>query len=328
VFWTKYQGEPFPDVAGAVHEEIEAWKKKSSEMSSNDDSAIAPGIAAALNALPEMTEKKRSIDMHTNIATALMNEIKARELDRYYQMEDNFSSQSLSTSISELEKLLKDPQRGTVMDKTRALLILYLTKPSITPAQLEPLVEALSAAGGDTAAFAYLRYLSSIRSMAMPSVTSNPTPSAPSGTSLMGGATAGMKMLDAFAKSATAAGEGLLAAGMNNIKNIVQSKKELLICQILDGLMEQRPGGPAESYLYLDPKAPASGAGPRIRSPFRKAITFVVGGGNYVELQSLQEWAQTSGRQVTYGSTDMVSPIQFVEELTQLGLHHAGGARG
>merc|ERR1719235_2823242 len=151
VFWTKYQGEPFPDVAGAVHEEIEAWKKKSSEMSSNDDSAIAPGIAAALNALPEMTEKKRSIDMHTNIATALMNEIKARELDRYYQMEDNFSSQSLSTSISELEKLIREGQKGTALDKTRALMVLCLSKPSITSAQLSGLTELLASAGGDPA---------------------------------------------------------------------------------------------------------------------------------------------------------------------------------
>ena len=72
----------------------------------------------------------------------------------------------------------------------------------------------------------------------------------------------------------------------------------------------------------------------------------VVGGGNYVEHQSLQDWAQNSGRQavvlvfgcvrhkamalgaqrdctwprqVTYGSTDIVSPVQFVDELSHLG---------
>jgi len=45
----------------------------------------------------------------------------------------------------------------------------------------------------------------------------------------------------------------------------------------------------------------------------------VIGGGNYPEMQSLQEWGQKHGRQVSYGATDMVAPIQFVEELCQLG---------
>jgi len=74
--------------------------------------------------------------MHTNIATALLNEVKARELDRYYEMEDSFASTSISTSVAELEKLIRDNGRGTVMDKTRALMVLYLSKPSIQDAQL------------------------------------------------------------------------------------------------------------------------------------------------------------------------------------------------
>merc|ERR1719235_2157296 len=159
VFWTKYQGEPFPDVAGAVHEEIEAWKKKSSEMSSNDDSAIAPGLAAAINALPEMTEKKRFIDMHTNIATALLNEIKARELDRYYEMEDHFASQSVGTSVEELMKLMREGHKGTALDKTRALMVLCVSKRSITEEQVAALTDALRSCGGNPDGVAYLQRL-------------------------------------------------------------------------------------------------------------------------------------------------------------------------
>merc|ERR1719161_2987507 len=92
-----------------------------------DSLSLSPGLAAAINALPEMTEKKRCIDMHTNIATAMLNEIKARELDRYYEIEDQFASQSLGTSVSELKKILTEA-KGTAMDKTRALMVLYLSK--------------------------------------------------------------------------------------------------------------------------------------------------------------------------------------------------------
>merc|ERR1712139_94719 len=112
-FWTQHAGSPFPVVGGAVHEAIEEYKKKTASMSATDGEedptqALAPGLAAAINALPEMTEKKRSIDMHTNIAMALMSEIKARELDKYYEMEEQFSSQSVATSIKAMEELLSE----------------------------------------------------------------------------------------------------------------------------------------------------------------------------------------------------------------------------
>jgi hypothetical protein len=49
-------------------------------------------------------------------------------------------------------------------------------------------------------------------------------------------------------------------------------------------------------------------------------IVFVVGGGNYVEYQNVLDYAKTKGIQrVTYGSTEMVSPHQFVEQLSRLG---------
>merc|ERR1712137_879395 len=117
-------------------------------------------------------------------------------------------------------------------------------------------------------------------------------------------------------------GEDFLSAGVNQLKNITQSKKELVICQILEGVMEQKPTGITENYVYLDPKAPVAALGvevPRVRGQFRRAIAFVVGGGNYVEMQSVEEWAKANGRVVSYGSTDMVSPKEFVEELSSLG---------
>lgn len=50
--------------------------------------------------------------------------------------------------------------------------------------------------------------------------------------------------------------------------------------------------------MGLSAEAPGRGAdAPRIRAPFKRAIAFVVGGGNYVEYQGLQDWAVGSGRQ-------------------------------
>jgi len=329
-FWAAHAGDPFPNVAEAVSVAIDEYNKKREDISSSKESddptqSITKDLAAAFNSLPEMTEKKRCIDMHTNIATALMNEVNARELHRYYEMEDQFASQSVGTSVSQLEKLLADQGQGTLLDKTRALMVLYLTKPSISDAQLRGLIDALQASGGDAAGVAYLQHLAGIRNMMVPSLVSNTGPSGPSstGTSL-GSAFAGIA--DRFRQG----GEGLLAAGMSNIRNILPSKKDFIICQILESLMEQKATPATENYIYLDPKAVASAAGgeaPRIRGAFRRAFVFVVGGGNYAEMQSVQEWAQGHGRQVFYGSTDLVSPAQFVDELCHLG-HAQGGGGG
>merc|ERR1712176_224275 len=82
------------------------------------------------------------------------------------------------------------------------------------------------------------------------------------------------------------ASKGLLSAGLQGMANLIPSAKEAAVCQILDGLMEQKPGSAADSYLYLDPKAPpvpASSEAPRLRAPFQRAVVFVVGGGNCSE---------------------------------------------
>jgi len=312
----------------AVHEAIEEYKKKSASMSTgpgeeDPTQSLAPGLAAAINALPEMTEKKRSIDMHTNIAMALMSEIKARELDKYYEMEDQFSSQSVGTSIKAMEELLSETQKGTLLDKTRALMCLYLSKPTVEQAKLQGLIEALASAGGDVDGMNYLQHLASIRNMSIGMAPAAPSAQNTSGAGLMGS-------LGKLADGMRATSEGMFAAGMKGLKTIVASDKETPVVQIMDGLMEQKPTGITENYLYLDPKAPPAppgGEAPRIRAPFRRGIAFVIGGGNYTEMQSLQEWGVKHGRQVSYGSTDMVAPIQFVEELCQLGKTLGGDMR-
>jgi len=328
-FWTAHAGEPFFDVAGALDTDIKEFDKKRKEMTTSgggDDPMgdITGGLSSAFNAIPEMTDKKRSIDMHTNIMTALLNEVKTRDLADFYNMEDGLSGQSLGTSITQVEESLAEGKKGTVLDKTRALMVLYLTKPSITSAQLQQLVEGLQKIGGDTFGIEYLKHLSSIRNMTVPSMAT-PAPTASSGSS-------GGGMLGSLFSAGEGAAKGLFSAGLTGMKgmaNLIPSTKEAVICQILDGLMEQKPGSAADSYLYLDPKAPPAPPGseaPRIRSPFRRAVAFVVGGGNYSEMQSIQEWAQKQGRQVTYGSTDLVSPEGFVRELDILGRQMAGGS--
>lgn len=95
-------------------------------------------------------------------------------------------------------------------------------------------------------------------------------------------------------------------------------------------------------YLYFDPKVSKNSRSPRQHKvTFQEAIVFVVGGGNYVEYQNLQELAtvsfiiidlyiqyliyvvllqqNNSKKKITYGSTDILSPHQFLGQLATLG---------
>lgn len=53
-----------------------------------------------MSSLPELLQKKRYIDMHTTIATALLDCIKARKLDLYFETEEKLMSRSALVSIS------------------------------------------------------------------------------------------------------------------------------------------------------------------------------------------------------------------------------------
>lgn len=64
------------------------------------------------------------------------------------------------------------------------------------------------------------------------------------------------------------------------------------------------------------------------RVAYSDAVVFVVGGGGYVEYTELLELAAQpgsagaagpGGRKITYGSTEIMSPSEFVNALASLG---------
>jgi hypothetical protein len=58
-----------------------------------------------------------------------------------------------------------------------------------------------------------------------------------------------------------------------------------------------------------------------LKGPFKEAIVFMIGGGNYVEYGSLQELVQRQQpvRHVIYGTTEILTGVEFIDQLTLLG---------
>ncbi|KAG9480953.1 hypothetical protein GDO78_010295, partial [Eleutherodactylus coqui] len=82
---------PFPEVAESVQQELESYRNQEDEvkrlktimgLEGEDEGAISmlsdntAKLTSAVSSLPELLEKKRLIDLHTNVATAVLEHIK------------------------------------------------------------------------------------------------------------------------------------------------------------------------------------------------------------------------------------------------------------
>ncbi|XP_045174268.1 sec1 family domain-containing protein 1-like [Mercenaria mercenaria] len=316
-FWQLQKGNPFPTVAEAVQEELDAYRAKEDEVKSlkaamgiegEDESAISmlsdntAKLTSAVSSLPELLEKKRLIDMHTNIATALLDQIKSRKLDVYFETEEKLMSKAM---LDNLMEIISDPEAGTPEDKLRLFLIALICGPTLSDAQIDQYSVALEGANCDISALQYIR-----RWKAYTKMTAAP--------SQYGGG--GTKTVNMFSK--------LMSQGsqffMEGVKNLVIKRHNLPATRIVDALMEMKTMQDIEDYRYFDPKLlRADSSIPRNKSPFQEAYVFVVGGGNYIEYQNLVDYAKgksaTTPKRVVYGCSDLSNASQFLKQLSRLG---------
>uniref|UniRef100_H2Q847 Sec1 family domain-containing protein 1 n=1 Tax=Pan troglodytes TaxID=9598 RepID=H2Q847_PANTR len=316
-FWQKHKGSPFPEVAESVQQELESYRAQEDEvkrlksimgLEGEDEGAISmlsdntAKLTSAVSSLPELLEKKRLIDLHTNVATAVLEHIKARKLDVYFEYEEKIMSKT--TLDKSLLDIISDPDAGTPEDKMRLFLIYYIsTQQAPSEADLEQYKKALTDAGCNLNPLQYIKQWKAFTKMA----------SAP-----------------ASYGSTTTKPMGLLSRVMNTgsqfvmegVKNLVLKQQNLPVTRILDNLMEMKSNPETDDYRYFDPKMLRGNDSsvPRNKNPFQEAIVFVVGGGNYIEYQNLVDYIKgKQGKHILYGCSELFNATQFIKQLSQLG---------
>lgn len=345
-FWAANAGLPFPMVAEAVETALQQYKDEVTKInrsaglvgeedlnqlisaSNKADADGAGRLAAAIASIPELRKRKRMIDLHTNIATALLDQIKERGLDGMFQVEEELLSQPDSFDVQRVLAILRE-RRGSATDKLRLFLIYFLCVPSISDQDIKTCKVALEQAGcRDLRAFEYVKSIKSL--------TSNITKS----SLKMSRSSSG---LNDSLNSGYAAVIGSLTQVANNVNKLILSEnKALASAKVVEALMDQK-GTPEilDAHSIFDPKGSRRGGpSPAAKGKFREAILFMVGGGSYIEYQNVKDHVCkitktgeggkskqiSTGKTVIYGSTELCTGEDFLRVMQRLGGPDPGDA--
>lgn len=324
-FWAGHGKEQFPKIAEQVEVELRKYKEAIEELNRKTGSHIDPlanpndimrnntrSLMSAISSLPELTEKKRVIDKHTNLATALLGAIKSRQLDAFYALEEDCLGNKADAGL--VAQQLQAPV-GSPADKLRLALVWLLTCESV-PAEGEcQQVEALlQAAGADMAAWWYVKRMRRLNLTGKQQMAGSASVS--DGLAGFGGAA--QSQLTTLL--GTTFGQGLSSL-TKGVKNLLAGEQQAAVTVAMEALMEGKPNPETDSYATFDPKAPA-GRAQRPAGPFKEAVVFMLGGGNYLEYESLSCWAsraQPTPKHIVYGATELLPGEQFLQQLSTLG---------
>ncbi|XP_068659257.1 SEC1 family transport protein SLY1-like [Aristolochia californica] len=311
-FWVSNASSPFPKAAEEIQTQLEKYKQDVDEVNQRTgahDGADFDGpdlightkhLMNAVNSLPELTERKKLIDKHMNILSVLLDKIKERTLDAYCTLE---SDMLVKESIDRNALLSALRGKGTKTDKLRLAIIYLLATEMIPQSEVEAIDVALRESEVDSCAFQYVKKIKSLN------------------TSMASANSASKSNIVDWAEKLYGQSISAVTAGM---KSLLSEGRQLAVTRTVEAIMDGKPNPEVDSYLVFDPRAPKSSSGAsggHLKGPFKEAIVFMIGGGNYMEYGSLQEMAQRQqpSKHVIYGTTEVLSGVEFIEQLTVLG---------
>lgn len=367
-FWRQNASAPFPTVAESIEESLSEYRasvdhinQKASSDTPSQSSLRTDHLANAISSLPELSKRKQNIDIHTNIATALLHNINRRSLDTFFELESRIFAER--TSVSSLAaqqyklpmlQLLKGVRetaagekrgQGTSNDRLRLFLIYYTVFGShLSESDVQEFRSVLDDEGVDTSLVHYIQRKHGFRH----DLVSN-------ASTLARGSINAARLRGLMTN--------VVNRGYRSFANVAQNAKKLItdhndsfpVANTLHMFMSEHARARNEAlasevldgYLLFDPKLMPSGdniiqqngnatysdqekrlsATNSHRMVFSDAIVFVIGGGNYVEYDNCMESLgstsnSTSSKNILYGTTELMTAEGFLDQLTTIAGRH------
>lgn len=331
-FWNTNSHLPFPEAAENVETALSAYKDEASEITkrtgvtdlndldpnSNSDTVQMQEV---VKKLPQLTAKKNIIDIHMNIFAALLSQLENKSLDTFFEVEQDPDNTKARSRFAEI---LKDGKDNNLEDKLRTFVVLYLTSENGLPKDFVKEVEKFFQDHNyDISALKYVYKLRDFMQLSNRTLQNKSLEDGSNKSST--GNNLSLSGLYGLTEGRLHGGVGSLISG---IKKLLPEKKTIPITNVVEAIMDplnssQKNLETTDAYLYFDPRITR---GSHTRKPkrqsYNKSIVFVIGGGNYLEYQNLQEWAHSqlhNPKKLTYGSTDIVTPSDFLKEIAELG---------
>ena len=351
-FYSRHKFQPFPEAIESNGVELQDVTAKTDSIRSKAAggggqetipdplASSTTDLATAVDSLPALLDRKKQLEIHTSILQAVMNQVAARDVPQFYELETSMATGSYkndpSRAKAEVLKLAADPSKGNVGDKLR-LIVVYVLATNAKTSDVEEVTAALQQAMENAqtddgkpmldkmgreellAGLKAVGYLKQLRAMHMLPMSSAMEEM---DTSSAGGSGARSDMLSSFMAKATTQATGLLAKATDRVTAMLGKIHKHYATRVVENLCEMKPNTEDDDYLYLDPKVKGDVNVAKLRqmnrAPIREVTAFVIGGGCYAEYQNLQMVANDR-RTISYGSTELVDAGEFLGQLGQLG---------
>lgn len=365
--WKKYSGKSYHEVASQIPEELTEYEKElkvfnkksginisGDEMLSGDMNKKLEGemklSTSIINKVFKLSDQRKYVDMHTNIAFSLLETIKERKLDEFYALEEALITQKpLDQKDLNVIQSLFESDTNLVSDKIRLLIICYLSlisskkssySTSITEDDLKKyekniqkqrLIEEKKEIPQEEKLLV-LSEMNFIRSLALDQTMLFDQPKGRDDR--LGKIKS--NVLDSFNVLGTqlkSIASNLRGGDASNfyplpltqlVHSIMNSgDSELTRSSSMSSLSSSSVFKSSEkfkkNYQFFDPKKNET---IEATGEFGEAIVFVFGGGNFFEYQNLLDFNELpfmQGKRIVYGSTSLLTGEEFLNELKQLG---------
>jgi len=307
-FYSQHKFNPFPEAIesnGAELQEVSAREQQIRSKTGGAGTTVAAAVvshhgggdsnelATAVESLPVLLDRKKKLEVHTSILQAVMNEVAARDVPQFYELETSLATGSYKNDPSSAKKevigLVADPSKGNVNDKVRLVIVYALSNGVGNTSDIDEVAQAMKesletkgstisadgAAGSTSTAAAAggggggshgtlskedrallesgLRAIDYLKKLR--SMHMIPTMSSMMQTEVSGGnASSGSDMLSSFMARATNQATGLLAKATDKLGTMLGKTHKHRSTIAVENICEMRPNTEDDEYLYLDPR--------------------------------------------------------------------------